>query len=241
MKHQLNAYGQPIGLDVPHWTPRPYPSGDTLQGRYCRLEHVDLVRHGDDLFAAYQAATDGRDWTYIPVGPFTDRALFAQHLQTIQASKDPLHYAVIDQQSGKALGTLSLMRIDPQNGVIEVGFVVYSPALKHTRIATEAQYLLMAYAFDTLGYRRYEWKCDALNAPSRVAAERLGFRFEGVFRNASIYKGRSRDTAWYSITDAEWPAVRHALCQWLDAANFDATGKQKQGLSLLMSQRDASV
>ena len=140
---------------------------------------------------------------------------------------------VIDLKSGKAVGTLSLMRIDPNNGVIEVGNVMFSPLLQQTPISTEAQYLLMAYAFDQLGYRRYEWKCDALNAPSRTTADRLGFTFEGVFRQAVMYKGRSRDTAWFSIIDSEWPKVKAGFESWLAASNYTADGKQKQSLKAL--------
>ena len=236
MAHQLNQYGQPIGLDVPDWRGCSRPSGETLNGKYCRLEHVDPVKHGDSLFEAYQQAVDQRDWTYLAVGPFTDRQEFQRYLELQAQSKDPLHYIVVDRETDKALGTLALMRIDDKNGVVEVGFVIYSPALKHSRIATEAQYLLMSYALGTLGFRRYEWKCDSLNAASRAAALRLGFQFEGIFRNLVIYKGRTRDTAWFSIIDSEWPRLEQAFNIWLSESNFDDEGKQKISLSQLTRQ-----
>uniref|UniRef100_A0A1I7YIG5 N-acetyltransferase domain-containing protein n=1 Tax=Steinernema glaseri TaxID=37863 RepID=A0A1I7YIG5_9BILA len=176
---QLNAYHQPIGPSLPHWQARPQPARCVLHGKYCRLEAVNPAQHGDSLYEAYSSASDGRDWTYLSVEPFTNRAQFDQHLQTISQASNAVHYAVVEQATGRALGTLSLMRIDPQNGCIEVGFVAWSPALKQTRMATEAHYLLMAYAIDGLGYRRYEWKCDTHNAPSQAAARRLGFRYEG--------------------------------------------------------------
>lgn len=233
MSYQLNQYDQPIGLDIPNWTGCLRPSGETLNGKYCRLEHVNSEKHGEELYSAYQLATDGRDWTYLSVGPFTEPQQFESYLQQLATSTDPVHYAVIDKQNGKALGTLALMRIDQKNGSIEVGFVVYSPALKHSRIATEAQFLLMSYALGTLGYRRYEWKCDSLNAPSRAAAQRLGFKFEGVFRNHVVYKGHTRDTAWFSIIDSEWPQLKTVFEAWLDESNFDENGRQKVSLSEL--------
>lgn len=236
MAHQLNHYGQPIGLDVPDWDGCSRPSGETLNGKFCRLEHINPQKHGDSLFEAYQQATDQRDWTYLAVGPFNDRHEFQRYLELQSQSKDPLHYIVVERATGKALGTLALMRIDDKNGVVEVGFVIYSPALKHSRIATEAQYLLMSYALGTLGFRRYEWKCDSLNAASRKAALRLGFQFEGVFRNLVIYKGRTRDTAWFSIIDSEWPRLEQAYNRWLHESNFDHEGKQKTSLSQLTQQ-----
>ena len=168
------------------------------------------------------------------VGPFADAQAYLRFAEAAQASEDPLHHAVIDLATGRAIGSLALMRVDTASGVVEVGFVCYSRLLKRTRAATEAQFLLMQRAFDELGYRRYEWKCDSLNAPSRAAAARLGFRFEGVFRQAVVYKGRSRDTAWFSIIDSEWPALRAAYQRWLEPGNFDAQGGQLRSLSSLM-------
>ncbi|MER5888679.1 GNAT family protein [Streptomyces sp. NPDC001941] len=235
---QQNAYGQPVGEPLPQWTPRPAPARTTLKGTYCRLEPLDPARHADDLYAAYASAPDGRNWTYLPVGPFKDADHYRAWAEDAARSSDPLHYTVIDNATGKAAGTLSLMRHDPADGVIEVGYVVFSPLLQRTPVSTEAQYLLMAYAFDALGYRRYEWKCDALNAPSRKAADRLGFTFEGIFRQAVVYRGRNRDTAWYSIVDSEWPAIREAFRDWLAPENFDAEGRQRHALADLRESQD---
>jgi len=204
-----------------------------MVGRYCRLEPVSVQRHEKELFAAYMQAPDGRDWTYL----FSDRpettAAFNAYLVKLEKSEDPLHFTIIDSSTNSAVGTAALMRIEPTHGVIEVGSITFSPLLKKTRAATESMYLMMRCAFDELGYRRYEWKCDSLNAPSRAAAARYGFTFEGIFRQAIVYKGRSRDTAWFSITDAEWPRIRSAFETWLDPANFSADGRQKRRLSEL--------
>jgi len=206
-----------------------------MVGRYCRLEPVSTERHERDLFSAYSQAPDGRDWTYL----FTDRPdtpqAFHDYLARAEKSEDPLHFAIVDTATHKPVGTAALMRIDPTHGVIEVGSITFSPLLKKTRAATESMFLMMRRAFDELGYRRYEWKCDSLNAPSRAAALRYGFTFEGIFRQAIVYKGRSRDTAWYSITDVEWPRIRAAFDAWLDPANFNADGRQKRRLSDLRS------
>ncbi|MFI8006914.1 GNAT family N-acetyltransferase [Streptomyces sp. NPDC086010] len=231
MPEHTNEFGQPIGEPMPGWGPRPLPSGATLTGRYCRLEALDPARHTRDLFAALSSARDDRDWTYMSVGPFASEVDFGAWTREAASSTDPRHYAVVDQRSGHAVGTLSLMRQDPANGVIEVGSVMFSPLLKRTTVATEAQFLLMAHAFDDLGYRRYEWKCDSRNAPSRRAAERLGFGYEGTFRQAVVYKGRSRDTAWFSIIGSEWPVLRQAFDVWLDPVNFDDDGLQRRSLT----------
>jgi RimJ/RimL family protein N-acetyltransferase len=236
LSHTTNDYAQPIGLPVPDWTPRPRPARVTLDGTHCRLEPLEAERHGAELYAAYAAAPDGRDWTYMPAGPFADAASYLDHARRAAASDDPLHFAVIDAASGRALGTLALLRIDPANGVIEVGWVAFSRALQRTPASTEAQYLLMRYAFDTLGYRRYEWKCDALNAPSRKAALRLGFRYEGTFRQAVVYKGRNRDTAWFAITDRDWRTVAAAFEAWLAPAQRDDRGVQRLPLTALRAQ-----
>ncbi|CAN7409603.1 GNAT family N-acetyltransferase [Variovorax paradoxus] len=230
MPDRHNAYGQPVGPLLPGWTARPLPPRRAIEGRYCVLEPLDAARHADDLHAAYAQAPDGRDWTYLGVERPADLAGTRAHIERAARSADPMHFAVVDRQSGRAIGTLALMRIDPANGAIEVGSVNFSPLLKHTPMSTEAQHLLMKLAFDELGYRRYEWKCDNFNEPSKRAAMRLGFQFEGVFRQAVVYKGRSRDTAWFSITDGEWPMLRAALERWLAPANFDAEGRQRMAL-----------
>lgn len=202
-----------------------------MLGRYCRLEPVNVARHAADLFAAYMEAPDGRDWTYLTYERPERLEDFHSHLANLAKSEDPLHFAIVAAGTGKAVGTAAFMRIEPNHGVIEVGAITFSPRLKQTRAATESMYLMMRRAFDELGYRRYEWKCDSLNAPSRSAAERYGFTFEGIFRKAIVYKGRSRDTAWHSITADEWPSVRSAFEAWLSPGNFDDNGEQKQRLA----------
>jgi RimJ/RimL family protein N-acetyltransferase len=204
-------------------------------GRYCRLEPVNVEHHEADLFAAYMEAPDDRDWTYLFYVRPERGEHFQSYLAKLEKSDDPLHFTIIDTDTNRAVGTAALMRIDPAHGVIEVGSIAFSVRLKKTRAATESMYLMMRRAFDELGYRRYEWKCDSLNAPSRYAAERYGFTFEGIFRNAIVYKGRSRDTAWYSITVEEWPRVRSAFEAWLDPANFDERAQQKKRLCELRS------
>ncbi|MEO6928165.1 MAG: GNAT family protein [Casimicrobiaceae bacterium] len=231
-----NEFGQPIGAPLPDWSARAAPSSAPMQGRYCRLEPIDAARHGKSLYAAFSAAPDARDWTYMSSGPFADAAQFDAHLARIAGSTDPQHFAIIDQRTDDAIGTAALMRIDRANGVIEAGHVSYSNRLQRTSAATEAIYLMLQRAFDELGYRRFEWKCDDLNAPSRVAATRFGFTFEGIFRQAIVYKGRSRDTAWYSMTDGEWRHLRGAYQQWLAAENFDGEGRQRRRLSDLIAQ-----
>lgn len=233
MTQRLNEFGQPVGEPVPDWTPRARPADVTLTGSRCRLEPLDAARHADDLYSAYANAPDARDWTYLTAGPFESRDAYRAYAESAAHSADPKHYAVIDLATNRAVGTLALMRQDPANGVIEVGSVTFSPLLKGTPLSTEAQFLLMGYVFDTLGYRRYEWKCDSLNAPSRKAAERLGFRFEGIFRQAVIYKGRTRDTAWFSIVDSEWDALKRAFTAWLAPGNFDDDGQQRLPLAAL--------
>jgi RimJ/RimL family protein N-acetyltransferase len=232
MRH-VNEFGQPIGPPLPGWVPPPVPPREPLAGRYCRLEPL-AVSHADELFAAYAEAPDARGWTYLAYGPFTDSESYRTWVTDAAASADPLFFAVVDAV-GVPAGVVSYLRIAPASGSIEVGHIHYAPRLQRSPAATEAMYLMMRRAFE-LGYRRYEWKCDALNAPSRQAALRLGLSFEGVFRQATVYKGRSRDTAWYAATDGDWPALRAAFEAWLDSANFDAAGQQKLRLSDLTSK-----
>ncbi len=207
-----------------------------MTGRYCRVEPLDPDRHDHDLFEAFHADREDRIWTYLPYGPFHDRESLGAWLEQICRANDPKFHVIIEAGSGKAVGVASYLNIKPSTGVIEVGHINYSPALQRQPAATEAMYLMMCRVFSELGYRRYEWKCDALNARSRRAALRLGFRFEGVFRHATIYKGRNRDTAWFSIIDSEWPAVERAFSQWLAPANFDRQGRQKLALAKLIEQ-----
>ncbi|XP_031630685.1 uncharacterized protein YIR042C-like [Contarinia nasturtii] len=230
---RINKYGQPIGDEVSNWTTRSEPENVTLVGRTCQVEPLDDVKHTEDLFDAYLQAPDGSDWTYLFEERFDELEPFRKYIKTIAREKDPKFYAVIDLTTHKAVGMYSLMRIDPKNGVIEVGFITFSPLLKQTVQSTEAQYLLMAYCFDELGYRRYEWKCDSFHAKSRKAAIRLGFKYEGVFRNAIVTKGRNRDTAWFSIIDGEWPNIKSAFEAWLSPNNFDNQGKQLKNLAEL--------
>ena len=227
-----NQFGQPIGAPVPGWSARPRPPRTEMIGRSCRIEPLDVARHAADLHEANRDDAAGRNWTYLAVDAFGDLPSYRTWLEKMAAGDDPLFHAVVDA-SGKAVGVATYMRIDPAMGVIEVGNINFSPRLQRRIAATEALYLMMRRVFDELGYRRYEWKCDALNAPSRAAAERLGFRFEGVFRQAFVYKGRNRDTAWFSIIDHEWPPLRAAFERWLDPANFDPAGRQRTSLSAL--------
>nr|WP_311527233.1 GNAT family protein [uncultured Ralstonia sp.] len=231
----LNAYQQPIGTPLAGWTARQLPPHTPLAGRYCRLEPLEAARHADALFEAFSQAQDDRVWTYMVEGPFTDIAAHRAYIERIAAKRDPLQYAVIDTRTDRPAGTLALMRITPDHGVVEVGAVTFSPLLQRTPASTEAQFLLMQHVFEDLGYRRYEWKCDSLNAPSRQTAQRLGFQFEGIFRQAVVYKARSRDTAWFSIIDADWPLLRAAFEQWLSPDNFNAQGRQRVSLAALRS------
>jgi RimJ/RimL family protein N-acetyltransferase len=233
MTERTNELGQPIGFAVNGWTPRPPPPRTAMTGRTCRVEPLDPERHVPDLFAANQAAETAADWTYMAYGPFDTLEDYCAWMERDCTGDDPLFHAVVDAASGRAVGVASYLRITPAVGVIEVGHIHYAPALQRTPAATEAMVLMMARVFDELGYRRYEWKCDALNARSRRAAARLGFRFEGVFRQATLYKGRNRDTAWFAVIDRDWPALKQAFERWLDPANFDADGRQRESLSAL--------
>ena len=236
MQPRSNELGQPIGVALPDWRPRLRPPRTAIGGRFCRVEPISAERHGGELHDAFAADREGRIWTYLAYGPFTSTTEFDAWLARTCLGDDPLFHAIVDQASGKALGVASYLRIEPATGVIEVGHINYAPALQRTQAASEAMYLMLARVFDELGYRRYEWKCDALNARSRRAAIRYGFSFEGIFRQATMYKGRNRDSAWYSIIDAEWPALKAGYLAWLSPANFDAAGQQRQGLSTMIAR-----
>jgi RimJ/RimL family protein N-acetyltransferase len=231
MTEHCNDLGQPISFPLPHWRARPRPPRTAMEGRYCAVEPIDPARHAAELHAAYLLDKEGRNWTYLPYGPFLRFEDFRTWLERDGAADDPLRHAIIERRSGRAVGVASYMRIDPAAGVIEVGGINYAPPLQRTPAATETMYLMMCRVLDERGYRRYEWKCDALNAPSRAAALRLGFRYEGMFRQATVYKSRNRDTCWFSILDSEWPARKSAFERWLDPENFDAAGRQRQSLS----------
>lgn len=208
------------------------PERVTLAGRYARLEPLDPARHGDDLFAASMAPGAQERFRYLFESP-EDRGAFGVWLARAAASQDPLYCAVIDAASGRCEGRQALMRIVPEHGVIEIGSILWGPAIARTRVATEAFFLAARYAFDELGYRRFEWKCNALNQPSRRAAARFGFAYEGTFRQHMLVKGENRDTAWFSIIDGEWPALERAFELWLAPSNFDAAGRQKRRLAEL--------
>jgi RimJ/RimL family protein N-acetyltransferase len=223
----------PTGFLLPNWEPPPHPPREPMIGRYCRVEPADPARHAKDLYRANEHDRTGDNFTYLAYGPFDSFDAYLHWLEPLCRRDDPLFHAIVDGESGQAVGIAAYLRIDTANGVIEVGHLNYSPLLQRKRAATEAMYLMMKRAFE-LGYRRYEWKCDVLNAPSRAAALRLGFTFEGVFRQAVVYKKRNRDTAWYSILDREWPRLEQAYARWLAPDNFDGQGRQRLRLSDLM-------
>ena len=236
-----NEFGQPIGAPVPEWRPVERPSRTSMEGRYCRIEALDPERHAADLFEAYSPEPAARLWTYMPQEWFGTEAKLRDWMATAAESEDPLFYTLIERESGRAVGIAAYMRIVPEHGVIEVGNIAFAPRLQRTPIATEAMFLMMKRVFNELGYRRYEWKCDSHNAPSRRAAERFGFQYEGLFRQAIVYKGRNRDTAWFAMTDEDWPAIEAVFEKWLDPSNFDADGQQISKLSdLMMAARPSS-
>ncbi len=226
-----NEVGQPIGPDIGSWTPPGPPLATTLEGRWARLERLDVGRHLPDLWLQFSADEEGRMWTYLPFGPFADQAELTAAIARLDTERDLRFYAVVDRADDAALGLMAYLRIEPEAGSIEVGAVMFSPRLQRSRIATESLFLMADHVFE-LGYRRFEWKCDALNARSREAAERFGFTFEGIFRQATVYKGRSRDTAWFSVLDHEWPERRAGYRSWLAESNFDPAGRQRRPLDV---------
>ncbi|HJQ61984.1 MAG TPA: GNAT family protein [Burkholderiales bacterium] len=230
MTPRTNPLGQPIGFPLPDWRPPPEPPRAPLTGRYCRVEPIDPDRHSRDLHEANMRDPTGRAFTYLSAGPFDTYEAYLAWMTSSCLGRDPMFHAIVDNATEQAVGVASYLRIEAKNGVIEVGHINYSPLLQRTRAATEAMYLMMKRVFE-LGYRRYEWKCDSLNAPSRAAAQRLGFSYEGIFRQAVVYKNRNRDTAWYAMMDSEWPALQNAYTRWLDPQNFDAHGRQRLRLS----------
>jgi RimJ/RimL family protein N-acetyltransferase len=234
MAHR-NDLGQPVGFPIPGWSPRQPPPRTPMAGRFCTVMPLDPERHAAQLFAAYAEDVEGRMWTYLPRGPYASLDEYRSWAEAACRTADPLVHAIVDKASGAAVGTAALMRIEPEVGVIEVGSITYSPRLQRRPAGTEAMYLMMRRVFDELGYRRYEWKCNSLNLPSRAAAERYGFQYEGLFRQAQVTRGCNRDTAWFSVIDSEWPALRSAFERWLDPANFDAQGQQHRRLASLRS------
>ena len=230
-----NALGMPIGEPVENWSPPPMPPRRAMRGGYCIVEPLSVEKHSADLFRANQLDRENRIWVYLPYGPFDTLDDYQRWMTATCLGGDPMFFAILDRQTNQAAGVASYLRINPEAGSIEVGHINYSPAMQSTAMATEAMYLMMKNAF-ALGYRRYEWKCNALNQRSRTAATRLGFTFEGIFRQMLIVKNRNRDSAWYSILDKEWSAVEPAFQAWLAADNFDETGRQRQSLSTLTAK-----
>ncbi|WP_085907329.1 GNAT family N-acetyltransferase [Kiloniella majae] len=226
-----NSLGQPIGPIVQNWIEPQRPTFTTIDGLYCKLEKLDPLRHTEDLFEANTLSKDHQIWTYLPYGPFEKLENYREWVIDMAAKDDPLFYTIIDKKAGKALGVASYLRITPAAGSIEVGHINFSPVLQKTAMATEAMYLMMRHVFVELGYRRYEWKCNALNEGSKAAAKRLGFTYEGTFRQAGVIKGRSRDTAWFSILDSEWTIMEQAFARWLAKDNFKPDGQQVTSLT----------
>jgi len=220
-----------LDRDLAGWTARPRPSALVLEGRWCRLERFDPAIHGDSLYAASIARGADARFRYLFEPPPANRAEFDAWAERAATGQDPFFYAVVDAATGQAEGRQALMRITPEHGVIEIGSILWGQKVARTRMATEALYIAAAHVFDALGYRRFEWKCDALNEPSRRSALRFGFQFEGVFRQHMVVKGKNRDTAWFAIIDAEWPAIRAGMERWLDAGNFDSEGRQRHSLA----------
>ncbi|SCU84464.1 LAME_0C09560g1_1 [Lachancea meyersii CBS 8951] len=226
---QTNAHGQTVGDDVANCEVREFPKQVTLNGQYCRLEPLDVKKHSVELYKAFQTTDVDRLLTYLIVKPFSTLQEYENLILEFLNMENSVHYAIINVENLRPCGTICLQRIDVQNGIAEIGFVIFSPELQRTIAATEVQYLLLKHVFDQLAYRRCEWKCDILNAPSRNCALRLGFKYEGLFRRSAIYKGRNRDTEWFSIVEDEWPGVRQAFEKWLSPENFQ-DGQQKQRL-----------
>ncbi|MDG4721787.1 MULTISPECIES: GNAT family N-acetyltransferase [Thalassospira] len=223
-------FGKPVGHPVENWTGCALPPRNDMVGQHVIVSPLDVDRDAQQLFDANSAATDGSRFTYLSTHAFDDFAAYRAWLEGMAANSDPMLHTIIDKATNKAVGVAAFMRIDKANGVVEIGNINYAPALSKTIGGTEAMFLMMNRAFDELGYRRYEWKCDDQNAPSRAAAARYGFTYEGIFRNHMVYKGRNRNTAWFSITVEEWPAVRAGFEAWLSPDNFDANGNQRQRL-----------
>ena len=223
--------------DLSTWTSRPAPAAEFLEGRFARVERLSAARHGDGLYVASTMQDADARFRWLPDYPPQNREAFQPWLETAEASADPLFYAVIDKATGKVAGRQTFMRIDAANGVIEIGNILWSSLIARTPVTTEAFYLFARHAFDDLGYRRFEWKCNDRNAPSKSAAIRFGMAFEGVFRQHLIVKGENRDTAWFSLLDRDWPQAKAVFETWLAPENFDADGRQRVALSALTARR----
>lgn len=229
--HYTNAFNQKVGYPIPDWHKAQRPASKNLTGSYCVLEPLDPLKHAKSLYESLCLSNEDSSWTYLPYGPFLSLVDFERWLKQEALGADSLFYAILDAKTTLPVGLISYFRIKPDHGVIEIAHVHFSPKLKRSTAATEAVYLMLREAFENLGYRRCEWKCNALNEGSKKAAVRLGFTHEGLFRQDRIFKGNNRDTDWYSIIDSEWEALRARLEQWLEPANFNADGHQKTSLS----------
>ena len=227
---KTNEFGQVIGEAVPGFTPGGLPTATSIEGRYTRLEKLK-ESHKEALYAVYGPDTPAQMWTYLAGSSVVNEVEWDELFERLLRDSSKFYYVILDKNTQKALGTFALMRLDTANRVVEIGSVTYLPELQRTRIATEAQYLMARYVFEEMGYRRYEWKCDALNEPSKCAAKRLGFTYEGRFRQAVVYKGRTRDTDWYSMIDQEWPKLKKRFEKWLLPENFNEEGVQYRSLS----------
>jgi RimJ/RimL family protein N-acetyltransferase len=225
--HEKNQFNQSLGFLVEHWATRERPTKVIMHGRYCTLEKLDLNQHAAVLFQALSTNNQGESWTYLPYGPFNTLDEFIRWARETIADKETILYAIVDPKTKGPIDICAYLRINPEHGVVEVGHLHYSALLKQTPAATETMFLMMHYALEELKYRRYEWKCNALNEPSKQSALRLGFQFEGTFRQSNVFKNRNRDTAWFSIVDSEWPAIKARFERWLDTNNFDQHGHQK--------------
>ncbi len=239
MPEYKNQLDQPIGFPMPDWQPCNHPPRTTMTGQDCRVEPLDVGKHAGDLFAANALDRKNRIWTYLPYGPFTDQVVYEAWLADVSQQDDPLFHAIIDAETEMAVGLASYLRIVPAVGCIEVGHINYSPALQRSWAGTEAMFLMMKRVFDEMGYRRYEWKCDNLNTASKAAAVRYGFTFEGIFRQATIYNSRNRDTAWFAIIDQDWPPIKAAFEAWLSPQNRTTEGRPKNPLGHFMPRPEA--
>lgn len=226
---EKNEFNQPVGQLIKNWLPAKKPAQITLSGNDCRLEAMNVEKHADELFVNLSLNNQGESWTYLPYGPFADKTAFRTWLTNTIAEPDTVLYTIVC--NNLSLGIAGYLRINPEHGVIEIGHLHFAKLLQRSKAATEALYLLICYAFDDLGYRRCEWKCHSLNTASKNAALRLGFKFEGTFRQSNIFKQRNRDTTWFSIIDNEWPALKNKFQRWFDIKNFDAAGKQIKSLN----------
>lgn len=224
-----NDFNQKVGNLIENWSQVKRPEHSMLKGQYCSLESIDIDKHANKLLANLSINNQGESWTYLPYGPFVNHHEFSTWINAVNSEPDTKLYAILNIEQ-EPIGVSGYLRINPEHGVIEIGHLHFSTLLQKTSTATEAIYLLMKYAFDDLGYRRCEWKCNSLNEASQKAALRLGFKFEGIFRQSNVFKNRNRDTAWFSIIDSEWSALKEKFNKWLDESNFDSNGNQKKSL-----------